>query len=157
IRGVADGIALGNYTIRADNQQSDSLGSVAVSLDKMAESLEQSVKSFADKAWAQSGRAALNDVMIGAHDVRTLCESIVEFLSDFTSAHAGAIYVLEHDELHFYAGYAYTADSARAKFQLGEGVIGQAVATNRAIELKEIPPESIYVKFTLGEAIPRHL
>src|SRR5690606_3240665 len=48
-------------------------------------------------------------------------------------------------------------DSARAKFQLGEGVIGQAVATNRSIELKEIPPESIYVKFTLGEAIPRHL
>lgn len=157
IRGVADRIALGNYSIRVDNQQSDSLGSVAVSLNKMAESLEQSFQSLSDKEWAQSGLAALNDVMIGEHDVKTLCKNIVEFLADFTSAHAGAIYVLEHDELHFYAGYAYTADSARAKFQLGEGVIGQAVATNRAIELKEIPPESIYVKFTLGEAIPRHL
>lgn len=157
IKSIADRIALGNYSIRVDNQQSDALGSVAGSLNQMAASLEQSFQILSDKEWAQSGMAALNDVMIGEHDVKVLCTGIVEFLAAFTNAHAGAVYVLEQDELSFYAGYAYTPDATRARCKLGEGVIGQAVATNRVIELSEIPPENIYIKFTLGEAAPRHV
>ncbi len=157
IKSVADRIALGNYTIRVDSQQSDSLGNVAVSLNKMAASLEQSFQILSDKEWAQSGMASLNDVMIGEHNIEKLCESIIEFIAAFINAHAGAVYILDHEELRFFAGYAYSADPARGRFKLGEGVIGQAVATNRMMELKDIPPESIYIKFSLGEALPRHL
>ena len=157
IQSVADRIALGNYAIRIDNQQSDSLGNVAVSLNKMAASLEQSFQILSDKEWAQGGMASLNDVMIGEHNIEKLCKSIVEFIAGFINAHAGAVYILEHEELRFFAGYAYSADPARDRFKLGEGVIGQAVATNRMMELKDIPPESIYIKFSLGEALPRHL
>ena len=157
IKSVADRIALGNYTIRIDHQQSDSLGNVAVSLNKMAASLEQSFQILSDKEWAQSGMASLNDVMIGEHNVEKLCDGIIEFIASFIGAHAGAVYILDHEELRFFAGFAYAADPARASFKLGEGVIGQAVATNRLMELKDIPPESIYIKFTLGEATPNHL
>ena len=90
IKGVADRIALGNYTIRIDHQQSDSLGNVAVSLNKMAASLEQSFQILSDKEWAQSGMASLNDVMIGEHNVEKLCEGIIEFIGSFISAHAGS-------------------------------------------------------------------
>src|SRR5690606_19132512 len=57
----------------------------------------------------------------------------------------------------FAAGYAYIADSARAVFKLGEGIVGQAAETGELKELKEIPSASIYIKFTVGEANPRHV
>src|SRR5690606_28762899 len=157
IQNLADKIAFGNYSVRVGDQQSDALGSVAGSLNKMAASLQHSFNLLEDKEWLQAGIAKLNDVMIGEKSVDTLAEDIINFVSQYVDGHAGALYLFEREQLHFAAGYAYIADSARAVFKLGEGIVGQAAETGELKELKEIPSASIYIRFTVGEANPRHV
>lgn len=157
IQSLADKIALGNYAVRIDDQQSDALGSVAGSLNKMAASLKNSFDLLSDKEWLQSGIAKLNDVMIGEKNVDYLGEEIINFLSQYINSHAGALYLYENEQLHFTAGYAYIADSSRQRVKMGDGLVGQSLESGKLKELRDIPSETIYIKFTTGEATPRHV
>lgn len=157
IKNIADKIALGEYTIRVDDQQADSLGFVANSLNKMAESLQKSFGLLSEKEWMQTGIASLNDVMIGEKSVAELSRDIIEFVTTYIDGHAGAFYIYEQNDIVFAAGYAYVADASRSSFRMGEGLIGQAIATGKVMELKDVPSASVYIKFTSGEAHPKHI
>lgn len=56
IRSIAEKISAGDYSIRVRDEEKDGLGSLSVSLNKMALSLETSFNELADKEW-QIGRA----------------------------------------------------------------------------------------------------
>lgn len=157
IRGIANNIAAGNYTVRVQDEESDALGSVGVSLNKMAESLEYSFALLSDNDWKQSGVVTLNNLMIGEKDVTTLTREAVEFLSTYTNCQVGAIYLTEGKELHFSAGYAYIPPATRAAFSPGEGLIGQVAISQKTVELKNVPSESIYISYAAGEVKPTHV
>ena len=157
IKGIADQISQGSYSIRVDDKESDALGSVAVSLNKMAESLDYSFGLLSDKEWMQTGLANLNDVMIGEKSLEELTAHIIDFLATYTNSHTAALYILEKDQLHIKAGYAYVAPPARERFKIGDGVVGQAVAKRKPVEIKDIPADSIYIRFTSGDAKPSHI
>lgn len=155
IRGLAEKISTGNYAIRISDQQRDALGSVAGALNKMAASLEHSFSVLSDNEWLQSGNSALNDAIIGDKSITALTRNIVDFVCPYIGAQAGALYVLEQDQLELAAGYAYSGESRR--FALGEGLLGQAVATGKVLQIKDVPVENILIKFSTGEAYPRHV
>lgn len=157
IRGIADEIARGGYTVRVDDIQSDALGNVAGSLNRMAESLQYSFGLLSDKEWLQTGLTTLNDVMIGEKNVETLSKEIIEFLSTYTGSNVGMVYTLEHGELRAMAGYACIPEKSRQRIKAGDGILGQAVLTGKPIELKNIPPENINISFATGEARPSHV
>lgn len=157
IQEIAAQISRGDYQVRISGQQSDALGGVADSLNKMAGSLQQSFNLLSDKEWLQTGIAKLNDVMIGEDSVSTLSKNIIQFISGYINSHASALYVVERENLKLYASYAYVADASRESFKLGEGLIGQAVANRSVMQIKDIPAQNIYIKFTTGEANPRHV
>lgn len=157
INSVADKISQGDYQIRVDKQANDSLGGIAESLNRMGTSLQHSFGLLSDKEWLQAGVAALNDVMIGEDSIQKLSNNIIDFIATYVNGQAGALYILEQKTIKLYAGYAYLPDPSRQVFKLGEGLIGQAIATRKLIELKDIPSTSIYIKFTSGEANPRHV
>lgn len=157
IKSIADKISQGSYETRVNDSQSDSLGSVAGSLNKMAQSLQYSFGLLSDKEWMQTGIAKLNDVMIGEKNLETLTRHIIDFLATYSNSHAGVLYITERDSLYAVAGYAYAPDKNREKFKMGEGLIGQAVVAGKVLQLKEIPAESIYISFATGQAKPRHI
>ncbi|NOT77316.1 MAG: response regulator [Cyclobacteriaceae bacterium] len=157
IRNIADQISQGSYDIRVDDKQSDSLGNVAGSLNKMAESLDYSFSLLSDKEWTQTGVAKLNDVMIGELEVQTLTADIISFLAAYTNSNAGAVYLAEDDQLVFSSGYAYAPKKERTRFKLGETLIGQAAISGKLIELRNVPPESIYISYATGEAKATHI
>jgi len=157
IQKIADQVSQGRYDIRVNDQQKDALGGVAESLNKMATGLEYSFNLLSDKEWLQTGHASLNDSMIGEKTINTLSKNIIDYLAAYTNSHAAALYILERDELHAMAGYAYVPEKTREKFRIGEGLIGQAVSSGKLIELTEIPADSIYVSFTSGQAKPSHI
>lgn len=157
IRGIANNIAAGNYTVRVEDEESDALGNVGLSLNKMAESLEYSFALLSDNDWKQSGVVTLNNLMIGEKDVTTLTREAVEFLSTYTCCEVGAIYLAEGRDLHFSAGYAYIPPAARATFSPGQGLIGQVAVSQKTVELKEVPSDSIYISYATGDARPTHV
>ena len=153
IRSIADKIAQGNYEVRVNDKQSDALGSVAGALNRMAESLQYSFKSLADKEWLQQGITKLNEVMLGEKDVDTLCRDVVAMLADYTNSHVGVVYLLKDNSLVPTAGFACISES-RPVIRIGEGALGQAVASKRPMVLSDIPAESVNISFATGNARP---
>ncbi len=157
IESIANKISQGNYDVRVNDQQSDALGKVGGSLNKMAESLQYSFGLLSDKEWMQTGLSKLNDLMIGEKDEETLSKDVIEFLSAYSGGNAAAFYVLQRNELHAIAGYAFSPPKERQSIKLNDGILGQCIATRKPIELTEIPQESISISFATGEAKPRHV
>jgi signal transduction histidine kinase/DNA-binding response OmpR family regulator/CHASE3 domain sensor protein len=157
IRGIADQVSLGDYTIRINDQQSDALGNVAGSLNKMAASLESSFGLLSEKEWLQAGMAALNDVIIGEMSVTKLSQNVVNFVCNYIHGHAGALYILDQDRARFEAGFAYIAGNNRDYFKIGEGLVGQAIASGKFMEIQGIASENIRIQLSAGEASPKHV
>lgn len=157
IEGIAKQITDGKYESRVNDQQSDSLGKVAGSLNKMAESLQYSFSVLSDKEWMQTGLAQLNDIMIGEKDVDTLSGEVIDFLSTYTGSQAGAMYLLERNKLIFSGGFAYVPPKSRRELQINEGALGQCIVSRKPIEIKEIPDNHITLSFATGEAKPKQI
>lgn len=157
ISDIASQIAAGNYEIRIDDKESDALGSVAVSLNNMAHSLNRSFKSLSDKEWMQAGVAELNEVMLGEKTPEQLTKDIIEYLAEFTNSNAGVLYLTEGDHLYSFAGYSYVPSKSREVLKRGEGITGQALASGKVMELKDLSQEDISISYALGEVKPGHV
>jgi signal transduction histidine kinase/DNA-binding response OmpR family regulator/CHASE3 domain sensor protein len=157
IKGIADQVAQGSYDIRVNDQESDALGSVAGSLNRMAQALEYSFGVLSDKEWMQTGLTGLNNVMLGEKTIEVLAKDIISFLATYTNSHASVVYEMDQDELNAIAGYAFVAEGPRKKLRRGDGLVGQAAASGKVLELTDIPADTIIVSFASGEAKPRHV
>lgn len=157
ISRISSQISQGNYHIRIDESQSDELGTVAVSLNSMAESLERSFKKLSDKEWLQTGLAELNKVMITERDLGKLTQHVLEYVASYTGSGAGALYLTQQDTLHFSAGYSYLPNSNQYSIKAGEGLTGQAFVSGRTMELQSVPAENITISYALGDLIPSHI
>ncbi|HMJ68634.1 MAG TPA: response regulator [Cyclobacteriaceae bacterium] len=157
IQDISEKVSEGSYTIRVNDQQSDALGSVAGSLNRMAESLEYSFGVLSDKEWLQTGITGLNNVMIGDKEIETLSAEVIATIASYTESSAGALYIVEGDYLKRAGGYAFTPEKSREKIGLNVGIVGQSVASGKPVELKDIPQDSISISFATGEARPRHV
>lgn len=155
IQHIAEQISTGDYTIRVDDHEKDSLGSLALSLNKMAESLEYSFKRLSDNEWMQTGMSQLNDRMIGEKEQSMLTHQILQFLAAYTASQVGALYLLEDNALWLQSGFALT--DASPKIALGEGLVGQAALNDEAYWLKEIKNDFITVSHATGSIKPQHL
>lgn len=157
IQDIAEKISEGSYSARVNDQQKDALGAVAGSLNKMAESLEYSFNALSDKEWLQTGITNLNNIMIGEKEIETLSAEVIASIASYTDSNAGALYVLDGKELRRSGGYAFTPEKSRERLKLNEGILGQAVATGKPVELKDIPSEHVSISFATGEVKPRHV
>ena len=157
IGNIASQISLGNYEIRVDDTESDALGSVAVSLNNMAKSLDDSFTQLSDREWLQQGIAKLNNAMLGDKQIDELAHSVIEFLADYTDSQAGVLYLIEGQDLIFTGGYSYDKNRISKGLQIGEGLSGQAVASRKMLHFENHETESIKISYALGEANPSHI
>lgn len=156
IQGIADKISNGDYSIRVDDSEKDTLGSLAVSLNKMAESLGFSFTKISDNEWLQTGIAQLNDRMVGEKDLEKLSADILDFVADYTRSQVGAIYSFENKTLHLESGYALSPDAPKT-LRAGEGLLGQVAENGKMIFLKDIDPDYISVNYASGNIKPKNL
>lgn len=154
IKEIAEKISEGDYTVRINDEEKDTLGNVALSLNKMAESLSFSFNKLSENEWLQSGVARLTEKMVGEKDLPTLTGQIVSFMTAFTGSHVGALYLLEDDVLVLSGGYALQ-ESTRREIPLGEGIVGQAMAHEAEIVLDEVDPEYVMVSHATGAIRPK--
>lgn len=158
IQGIAGQISSGDYQIRLDEQAKDGLGSLAESLNAMAESLQYSFTLLADKEWLQTGIANLNDKMVGEKSVSTLANDVLENIIEHTGAQVAAFYLLEDDRmLHLAGSYALLGDEKRAVLSQGEGLAGQAMKSGKQILLNDIPEGELTISYAAGNTSPRNI
>ena len=159
IEGIADKISNGDYTIKVDSvSDKDSLGSLALSLNKMAESLNYSFTVLSENEWLQSGIASLNETMVGEKDTQVLADDILEGIVSYTNSYVGAFYLMtESDYLQLASSYALSDQNRKDRIEIGEGIVGQAVQNKKPIRIDKLTEEHITVSYASGNAKPGHI
>ncbi len=158
IQGVANRISNGDYQMRLDENEKDELGSLAGSLNTMAESLQYSFTLLADKEWLQSGIASLNNKMVGEKTVKELAKDVIEEIIEHTHSHVAALYLNEDGEtLCLTASYALLEDQARKHLNSGEGLVGQCIQSGKPILINDIPEGELTINYTAGNTTPRNV
>ena len=157
IQGLASQISAGNYNIRLDSTDTDGLGSLTVSLNAMAESLQYSFSLLADKEWQQAGIASLNDKMVGEKSVEALAEDVLEGIVTQTDSQVGALYLLQDKGLHLVGSYALDPDQRKGLIRMGEGIPGQAAEQGKRILLNEIPEGELTISYASGKTTPKNV
>lgn len=157
ISTIAINISKGNYDIRVDDTKADALGSVGESLNTMGVNLKHSFDLLSQKEWLQTGIAELNNTMLGDKTLEKLSKDIIEFLCNYTNSSAGVLYVIDGNELLAAGGYSYIPSKTRERIQKGEGLIGQAIASKKVLELKTLTPDDIQINYALGQVKPTHI
>lgn len=112
------------------------------------------------QAWLRTGQTALAELGIGQMALPQLGRISLDFLASYIGVQVGAIYVRDDDStLRRFATYGFSPEHEQRDSVLREhqGLLGQAVAENRLIDLDSLPNDYIKVNSALGDAMPRHL
>lgn len=157
ISEIASQLSEGNYDIRVDDEQRDALGTVGISLNNMGKSLSNSFQLLSEKEWLQAGIAQLNNIMLGEKKLHILTKDIIEFVTVYSNSNAGALYILEGDELYHSAGYSYIPNKGSERFKVGHGLSGQAALSRKLVEMKGLEEDDIKISYALGEVKPSHV
>lgn len=156
IHNIASKISDGDYQVRVDDKEQDNLGSMALSLNKMAESLGSAFKELEENDKLQKGVGDLSDKMLVQSSLQDVSASILEFLAEFTNSSVGAFYLLKQNVLHLESGYALSGGYPQ-QVKFGEGLVGQCASSQKVIQLKNIDKNSITISYASGEIKPTNI
>jgi len=157
IGDIAEQIGAGNYQVRVSDDQKDELGDLAVSLNKMATSLEYSFEQLSDKEWLQAGIARLNDDMVGETDLRALAQDVVRFVAEYSGSSIGALYVMDAvaETLTLTGSFALKVEEGRERVKLGEGLVGQVARDGKRVVLNDLRLGEWVIRLASGDITPR--
>ncbi len=157
IQAIAEDIAEGNYDTRLTDERADGLGSLSVSLNKMASALSHSFKLLSDKEWLQAGIASLNTEMIGDVELNSLSGKIIQFIAGYTKSFVGVLYTLENERLELASSFAFNGEGNNQELKRGQGVSGQAIISGKTIILDNILESNILITYATGQAKPKSI
>jgi CheY-like chemotaxis protein/signal transduction histidine kinase len=159
---IASGDYQSDLSPRSDD---DELG---FALQQMTVNLRRFELDNKNRAWIDNGLTLVSQTALAADDETSLAESLITALSQYTGAVLGVFYTRQDHQtsqasentpsLIRMAGYAITDDpSLRSEPQWGEGLVGQAAANGRPIEINDIPEDYFRIHSGLGNMLPHHL
>ena len=156
IRNIAGRISDGDYQIRLDEKEKDGLGSLAGSLNAMAESLQYSFALLADKEWLQSGIASVNDKVVGEKSIEALAHDVLEEIVLRTKSTVAVFYLMGEDKnLHLEGSYALAEGERKRTLKVGEGICGQVVKSGKSILITDIPEGEMTISYASGSTKPK--
>ncbi len=156
IRDIANKISAGDYSVRAEEQGSDGLGNLSVSLNKMAVSLERSFVQLSEKEWLQAGIAGLNDRMLGEKDLTALGDAIIQFVAPYSGSQIAAFYVMTSDKnLRLVSGLSLPGNRLKPVINAGQGLVGQVALDGKMAMVEDLTEDNMIISIAAGEIKPK--
>ncbi|MET0356682.1 MAG: response regulator [Cellvibrio sp.] len=119
-----------------------------------AELLEQ-------QSWQRAGQVQLSEYTIGQNSLQSLGERVLDFLASYLNVAVAALYVRNetNGKLHRAAGFGASKENTEAEqiYNSAESLVGQTLASNRVLQLKDVPDHYLKINSGLGETTPRHI
>ncbi len=148
----ANTISLGNYTM--DIMPFSDKDKLGMALQKMTRSLREASEENQRNNWLKTGQTELADHMRGDKDTSTLTRDIIMYLSQHLDAQAGAFYLkMDDGNLLLFATYGVINDNL-IHIKSGQGLVGEALLTQKMLILKDIPSDSIVIDTGFGNIVP---
>jgi signal transduction histidine kinase/DNA-binding response OmpR family regulator/CHASE3 domain sensor protein len=155
---IAGQIASGDYSVRLNAEQNDSLGSLSVSLNKMAAALNESFTSLHNKEWLQSGRIQLGLRVAGEKNLEQLSNDFLHFIVEYSRSNIGVLYVDDGaGNLQQTGAYGVSNVGGISKrFSHNEGIVGECFNSGKQILIEDVDEQLVTV-FSGGTIKPRNL
>ncbi len=115
-----------------------------------------SLKSF---VWMRNGNDELNNLLRGEMDILELSQKVIDFVTPYTGAQIGLLYIVKDEKNAFLAG-SYTSGPEidyEKDFSYGEGLPGLVWKEEKTVELEDIPDNYIRIKSGIGAALPESI
>lgn len=107
--------------------------------------------------WLQSGQVGVSEAVSGDKKLEQLGHGVLGFLAEYIGAQAGAFYAKDGTGFRRVATYGVPPGGAPDRFEVGDGLLGQAATDGKPFVLSDVPPGYITVGSALGQGVPRHL
>ena len=156
LASAADSIGKGNFDITIiPRSKGDILGSAVA---KMKDDLKRFSEESSEKIWVQSGLTSINNAIRGEKTIQVLSTDVLNCIANHVDAHAGLLYISEHELLHFTAGFAISNNyKAPETLRIGETLIGEAAKQRKILHLQDVPEDYLKISSASGEAAPKHI
>ncbi|MFT5121703.1 MAG: PAS domain S-box-containing protein [Kiritimatiellia bacterium] len=109
----------------------------------------------------QARLVRLNNCMRGERNLEALGKNLLSHLVEVTESQLGALYVVDDNDtqvLQRLSTHALDASSASSsRIQLGEGLVGQAAADGKRVELSELPADYFHLQSGAGSMRPAYV
>ena len=154
---MAETISKGDYSVKIAKRSEDDRLSMA--LNRMNATLRKMTQANTQQNMLKTGQMELGERIQGEQDLFTLTSGIISYLCEYLQAGVGGFFVLENEEIKLSGRYAFSKFSQQGSktFNLGEGLVGQAVLEKKIITLTQAPHDYITISSGLGQACPDYI
>src|SRR4030095_9265801 len=159
IAEVATAVTKGDLTRSIAVEASGEMAALKDNINEMILNLKEQTLKNAEQDWLKTNLARFSRMLQGERDLATISNLIMSELAPLVNAQYGVFYVTNREEeetkLDLVASYgAESHDQLKHRFELREGLIGQAAADKRPLRLKEVPGDFIQIGSGLGKSAP---
>lgn len=160
---IANSISSGNLDLTFNDKATE--GSVYHALKLMTANLRETSDASKQQAWLQEGMVSVSDVLRQERDVEVMSEVTLQVLARYVKAQAGSLYLWRDAELDDGQGllervatFAHMdVGRENRRYQLGQGLIGQAAAENNIVVIHDVPMGYLTLASGCGQAEPHSL
>ncbi|MBA3010462.1 MAG: response regulator, partial [Proteobacteria bacterium] len=145
----ADSVAKGDFGKEiTPRSQKDQMG---FALQKMTLSLKKAKQESNHRDWLNTGETELARLIQGETEIEDMGSRMIRFFCQTLNAQAGAFFVVQDDVLFFRSGYAVNVKNIKqARFEFGEGLVGQAAIEKKILIYRDIPQDHIHLTIDSG-------
>jgi HAMP domain-containing protein/signal transduction histidine kinase/ActR/RegA family two-component response regulator len=159
IADVATAVTKGDLTRSIQVEAQGEVAFVKDNINEMIRNLKDTTLRNEEQDWLKTNLTRFTRLLQGQRDLLTVGKLILSELAPLVSAQQGVFYIMNgseaEPELKLLAGYAGTdGREPKARFKLGESMVGQAALEKRRVLLTDVPPDYVKVSSGLGESRP---
>ncbi|MGI5246455.1 HAMP domain-containing protein [Dactylosporangium sp. CA-139066] len=159
ISQVSTAVTRGDLTQRIAVEALGEVAELKDNINQMIVTLRETTKKNAEQGWLDSNLARVGGLLQGQRDLGEVCRMIMAEVTPLVDAQIGAFFLSGADansglRLRLEASYGYVAPGTDVSFAPGEGLIGQASLSRRAIRVKAAPDSRLQVRSGVADTPP---
>lgn len=141
-------------------QRRDEIADVAHTMNRMILALENNKLKKNSEQWLANGRNKLNSVISPDKNIEQICLEIIAFVTQYIGAQIGALYIVNEEQTELFLAGTYCAPKSayqKADIVIGSGIIGQAAAEQKIVQLQNLEDGYGHLVSAFGEYKPNNV
>ncbi|RZU51451.1 signal transduction histidine kinase [Krasilnikovia cinnamomea] len=140
IAEVSTSVTRGDLTQSIAVEAQGEVAELKDNINQMIVTLRETTKANAEQGWLDSNLARIGGLLQGQRDPGEVCRMIMTEVTPLVDAQLGAFFLVDEEEavmrLRLAAAYGYVARDHEVTFGPGEGLVGQAAVSRRAVRVR---------------------
>jgi HAMP domain-containing protein/CheY-like chemotaxis protein len=157
IAEVATAVTKGDLTRSIQVEARGEVAELKDNINTMIDNLRLTTDRNTEQDWLKTNLARFTGMLQGQRDLTTVGKRLLSELVPLVNAQQGMIYQMESEAgMVMLAAFAGDGeDGYLHRLKIGEGLVGQCAAEKRRILIADLPPQTVPIRSSLFEAVPR--